>query len=321
MSMFFVFSHNFFPIANTFCMRKYTLHTLSSLFLALFLFTSCQSVAPNRDPSFSSDGSFPLVENSTPNADLTPELTPDPEQIPVPLPEPPPATNGAFWDVSDVDVSAIDPNRKLISFTFDDAPSRTIEPILAVFAAFNEENPDCPATATFFFNGKYFDSNTPHTLHAARALGMELGNHSYSHFDLTTLSETQLKDEIDRTDALLQKIDGKKHHLFRAPFGRINELVRSAVHTPILDWTIDTLDWTGATEEDIYHKIWTQKFSGAIVLMHDGYEPTVDALKRLLPDLKAAGYQVASVSAMAKAHACPLRNGGVYIRARKNGVG
>ena len=60
-----------------------------------------------------------------------------------------------------------------------------------------------------------------------------------------------------------------------------------------------------------------KKFSGAIVLMHDGYPATVEALKRLLPDLKKDGYQVVSVSAMAKAHGCTLRNGKEYIRARK----
>ena len=85
----------------------------------------------------------------------------------------------------------------------------------------------------------------------------------------------------------------------------------------MIDWTIDTLDWTGVSEEDIYNSVFNYKFPGAIVLMHDGYNNTVSALKRLLPDLKAAGYQVVSVSKMAKAHHCTLQAGKVYIRARK----
>ena len=84
-----------------------------------------------------------------------------------------------------------------------------------------------------------------------------------------------------------------------------------------MNWTIDTLDWTGASVDEIYSTVFEEKFSGAIVLMHDGYVNTVSALKRLLPDLKAAGYQIVSVSALAKAHNCRLRNGGEYIRARK----
>ena len=93
--------------------------------------------------------------------------------------------------------------------------------------------------------------------------------------------------------------------------------MKALVETPIIDWTIDTLDWTNASEDEIYERVWNNRFSGGIVLMHDGYPHTVYALKRLLPDLKADGYQVLSVSAMAKAHDCVLKKGKVYIRARK----
>ena len=222
-----------------------------------------------------------------------------------------------LWDMDTVDISEIDRKRKLIAFTFDDAPSKTLENILAVFAAFNEENPDCLASATIFFNGKLFNEQTTHLAYAAHALGFELGNHSHSHYDMTKLSEKELITEWQSTDILLEKIDGKKRHLLRAPFGNTNELIKSTATAPLIDWTIDTLDWTGVSEEAIYKCVFDNKFSGAIVLMHDGYEYTVSALKRLLPDLKASGYQVVSVSKMAKAHACSLYNGKVYIRARK----
>ena len=221
------------------------------------------------------------------------------------------------WDMSDVDISYVNPNRKLISFTFDDAPSKTMENIIATFASYNESNPDCRASASIFYNGGLVDKNSIHLLHTAHILGMELGNHTHSHLDLTTLTPAELKEEIDKTDEILARVDGKKKHLFRAPFGKINDEIKGQVETPIVDWTIDTLDWTGVSEEEIYNRVWNERFSGGIVLMHDGYPHTVDALKRLLPDLKADGYQVVSVSAMAKAHGCALKRGGVYIRARK----
>lgn len=230
---------------------------------------------------------------------------------------PPAKTAPEIWDVSDVDISEIDPNRKLIAFTFDDSPSRTLENIFAVFAAFNEENPDCKATATVFFNSSLFDASTPHLLLTASALGFELGNHTHSHADLTTLSAAELRSEIDRTDELLAEADGKPRHLLRPPFGKANEQVKAAAETPIIDWTIDTLDWTGVSEDEIYNTVFDNRFSGAIVLMHDGYEHTVDALKRLLPDLQADGYQVVGVSQLAKAHGCTLKKGRIYIRARK----
>jgi peptidoglycan/xylan/chitin deacetylase (PgdA/CDA1 family) len=192
-----------------------------------------------------------------------------------------------------------------------------LENIFAVYAAFNEQNPDCKASATFFFNGILFDNENIQLLHTALAMGFELGNHTFSHFDLTTLSETELKAEIEKTDEILRRADGKNYHLLRAPFGKINDTVKQISPTPLIDWTIDTVDWSGANAEEIYQTVTTQCFSGAIVLFHDGYPQTIEALKRLLPDLKEQGYQIVSVSQLAKAHGCTLQSGKVYIRARK----
>ncbi len=226
-----------------------------------------------------------------------------------------------IWDVSNVCIDNVDSTRKLIAFTFDDAPAKTLESIVSVFAAFNESNPDCPATATVFCNGHRITANGMQLLKAAHLIGFEMGNHSYSHTDLTVLTNEQLQSEIMRTDKLLRTVDGKATHLFRAPFGNVNENLRAVVHTPIISWTIDTLDWTQINENHIYDTIIDHLFNGAIVLMHDGYEDTVYALKRLLPDLKARGYQVVSVSQMAKIHRQNLERGKVYIRVRKNGNG
>ncbi|MBQ8291742.1 MAG: polysaccharide deacetylase family protein [Clostridia bacterium] len=222
------------------------------------------------------------------------------------------------WDVSNIDVSEIDPSKKLIAFTFDDAPSKTLENILAVFASFNETHLDCKANATVFCNGHLINQASLQTLHAVSALGFELGNHTYSHPNLTKLSPSEIQTEIENTDALLKCVDGQPIHLFRAPFGAINETVKSLVTTPVIDWTIDTLDWSGVSEEEVYNSVFNQKFDGAIVLMHDGYPNTVSALKRLLPDLAAENYQVVSVSQMAKVNGCALKTGKVYIRARKS---
>ena len=131
------------------------------------------------------------------------------------------------------------------------------------------------------------------------------------------LSEQDLLSEIAKTDEILQRADGKPYHLLRAPFGRINETVKKIAPTPLIDWTIDTIDWTGANADEIYNTVMQNRFSGAIVLFHDGYTPTIEALKRLLPDLQDDGYQVVSVSQLAKMHNCRLQRGKVYIRARK----
>ncbi len=231
------------------------------------------------------------------------------------VPDIPPSNE--FWDTSKTDISHVDKNRKLVALTFDDAPAKYLENLLAIFAAFNEKNPDCRATATIFCNGLRIDKNMAPLLHSAVALGWELGNHGYSHKDLSRLEKINLKEEIERTDRLLFSIDGQEKHLLRAPFGNVNELVRDCAQTPIISWTVDTLDWTGVAPEEIQKSVLDGLFSGAIVLMHDGYGNTVKALKTLLPALKERGYQAVSLSQMIKAHNCTFRRGGVYIRARK----
>lgn len=276
-----------------------------ALFLVCaFLFVGCISDKP-RSPDKGLLAA-PPPSYSPPKAPVIPHAeTPTPQE------------SANAWDVSDLSLSHIDPARKLIAFTFDDAPARTLENILAVFAAFNENNPDCKASGTLFVNGKRAENYSPVLLSTAYAMGFELGNHTHSHYDLTTLDEQTLQEEIQKTDDILARIDGKPRHLFRAPFGKTNERVKQAVFTPLIDWTIDTLDWTGIPADDVYNAVFAQRFSGAIVLMHDGYPNTVTALKRLLPDLKADGYQVVSVSLLAKAHGCVLERGKTYIRARK----
>lgn len=221
------------------------------------------------------------------------------------------------WNTDDTDISQVDKSRKLIAFTFDDAPTSHTERLVAIFAAYNEKHPDCPAGGTLFFNGIRLAPQDKTLLSAALTVGFELGNHTHSHFDLTTLSKDQLLKEIQSVDDYLQTVDGKPRHLLRAPYGKLNDTVKAVACAPIIDWTIDTLDWQNRSADDIYNTVLNGVFDGAIVLMHDGYPETHKAVKRLLPDLKQAGYQVVSVSQLAKANGCVLETGGVYIRARK----
>lgn len=222
-----------------------------------------------------------------------------------------------FWSTKDVDITSVNPHRKLIALTFDDSPDKTLEKLIAVFLGYNAAHPDAPATATIFCNGCRIHTPVDTVLYTAVTAGFELGNHTQNHKKLTTLCREELQQEIDKTDKRLSRYDEKSRHLFRAPYGELNDEACSLIPAPIISWFIDTLDWTGISAEQIYDTVWQNKSSGAIVLMHDGYENTVTALKRLLPDLYEAGYQAVTVSQMAKAHGCALKIGSVYTRARK----
>lgn len=216
------------------------------------------------------------------------------------------------WDTADTDISKVDANRKLIAFTFDDAPDSTLKSLTEVFEQFNEQNPDCPASATFFCNGIRIDSGTFPLLKKAYQAGFELGNHTDSHKNLLTLSSAEIRKEIDAVDKILQKIDGKPVHLLRVPYGNYNDKVRREAQAPLIDWEIDTEDWKGISADRIFNEIYSKRRPGSIVLMHDGYRHTVEAVSRLLPLLKAEGWQVVGVSQLSKALGRSFFAGKVY---------
>lgn len=221
-----------------------------------------------------------------------------------------------FWSVENEDVSLLNPTKKYLSFTFDDAPTINLPTLVEAFSDFNKNNPDCVASATVFYNGINLNEYTLPYIQSAYEAGLELGNHTYSHCDLRKLSKEELAVEIDLVDEFLQKIDGKPRHLLRAPYGAVSDDFRAIAQTPILDWSVDTLDWTHNSADEICEKVLNGLQSGAIVLFHDGSYHTVEAVQRLLPLLKEKGYQVVSVSKLSKIHTCPLRIGGLYTRAR-----
>lgn len=216
------------------------------------------------------------------------------------------------WNTSYADVSHVDKAKKLVSFSFDDAPDNTIRKLVDVFTQFNEENSDQPASATFFINGIHVDDGVKKTLKTAWEKGFELGNHTYSHKNLTKLSDKQIREEIDKVDEILKDIDGRERHLVRAPYGRIDERVKKQSAAPFIDWSVDTEDWTGISADRIVSAVFKGIFPGAIILMHDGYPHTVDAVKRLLPALKEEGYQVVNVSQLAKISGVKMCAGKLY---------
>lgn len=260
-----------------------------ALMLPCFLFCGCHSVS--HKPS-------------------TPDISPKP-------PVPKTSVVDGIWQTDDVDISRVQADKKLVALTFDDAPTSKLNALLDVFVTFNRQHPNTPATATLFCNGHGLLSRHREGLETAFALGMELGNHSFSHKHLPLLSPEKIKEEIARVDCLLEEIDGKPAHLFRAPYGHLDDKVIDQVQTPIIDWYIDTEDWANQSATTLIERVWERIEDGAIILMHDGYDSTVEGVRLLLPALLNKGYQAVTLSQMAKAHHCPLAAKKVYTRARK----
>ena len=203
--------------------------------------------------------------------DLTVEIIPDPL---------PPAPS------EDVSLPAYDEQgRPIAYFTFDDGPSQFTPQILDTLRRHE-------ATGTFFMIGSEAQAN-PELVDRVRREGHAIGNHSWSHPDLTTLDEKQVAQQITKTDSVIGEAK-----CVRPPYGATNDRVRAQLtelgKTQVL-WTIDTLDWSRPGVTKIEKNIMGPMAPGAIVLMHDGggsRDQSVAALERVLTELDEAGYVV-----------------------------
>jgi peptidoglycan/xylan/chitin deacetylase (PgdA/CDA1 family) len=182
---------------------------------------------------------------------------------------------------------ASDPWGNTIYLTFDDGPGGSYtDEILEVLA----EN---DAKATFFQLGQNAAAD-PVRAQAVLAAGHTLGNHTWSHPDLTKLTRAQVDQEIARAQMLLESF-GAEVNCFRPPYGASNTMVNTAIADAGLKkqmWNVDTRDWSRPGTDAIVDVLLTAT-PGDVVLMHDGggnRSQTVEALAIALPQLTAKGY-------------------------------
>lgn len=171
---------------------------------------------------------------------------------------------------------------EVVYLTFDDGPGPATLPILSVLE-------QTGSTATFFQLG--INARGQQAAQAAiRAQGSNIGNHSYSHPDLTKLTSADVEAQI---------ADGVPGACFRPPYGATNPTVRRAIRAAgarqVL-WTVDTLDWTRPGVSSL-RRIGSSPavHGGSIILMHDGggdRRQTVAALPALISNIQARGYAV-----------------------------
>ncbi|MCP3028422.1 LysM peptidoglycan-binding domain-containing protein [Halobacillus sp. A5] len=185
---------------------------------------------------------------------------------------------------------------KLIALTFDDGADGTnVETILQTLSTYNIK-------ATFFLTGTGINHH-PDKIKLIHSRGHELGNHSYTHSDFTTLTSAEIKDELERTEFLVRNTTGQTTKpLFRAPFGAVNSAVLDTAgnsgYSQTIHWNIDTVDWKGNSSADIRNRVLNHVVPGSIVLMHTGAgaSGTPGALPGMIQGLKDKGYQFVTVS-------------------------
>lgn len=177
---------------------------------------------------------------------------------------------------------------KKIAITFDDGPNEMTVAVLEVLKKYN-------AKAAFFCIGKNIESN-PKILRETINQGHTIGNHSYSHspfFDF--YNKTKVIAEIEKTDALIEAVLGRKTTLFRPPYGVTNPSIRKALAVTkhkTIGWNIRSLDGVVKNRKFLLDRIIKRIKPGGIVLLHDTSIETVDVLEQLLFFLEKNNYRV-----------------------------
>ena len=192
--------------------------------------------------------------------------------------------------------------RKTVALTFDDGPHpRYTEEIAAILKQYN-------VPAVFFTVGRNIgtiDAQGRVSLGANAKISRELldqgyavGNHSYSHAQLSKDTGDVLRKEISDTDLILRAMDARRSPLFRFPYGAHNAealQLLNVEHLRSVMWNVDSLDWADPVPSSIADRVMrsVDKEGRGIILFHDIHEPTVKALPLVLERLVADGYRFA----------------------------
>ena len=201
----------------------------------------------------------------------------------------------------------IDINKKMIALTFDDGPNYNTSKILEILNKYN-------VRATFFVLGSKINHNEK-IIKTMDEYGMEIGNHTYSHKLMTSMSNLDIIKEVEYTSDLIYNIVGKYPNLVRPSYGSFNKKIKESINMPIIIWNIDTLDWKSHNSKKIVSRVMNKVSDGDIILMHDIYSATVRAVDILVPKLISEGYQLVSVSELFYYKNINLENGKVYGKA------
>ena len=198
----------------------------------------------------------------------------------------------------------IDPSKKLVALTFDDGPSEYTKRILRTLKQYD-------SVATFFVVGNRVELFED-VLKEELEIGCEIGNHTYEHKVLTELNAEQIWLQIYRTNEAVKKVTGEYPTLMRPPCGYDNGSTNCIIAMPLILWSVDTKDWQTQNCYCSVQTVLENVKDGDIILMHDMYEASAEAVETIVPSLIAEGYQFVTVSELAEYRGMILQEGEEY---------
>ena len=179
---------------------------------------------------------------------------------------------------------------KLIALTFDDGPSsantgRLLDGLKAR-----------GAHVSFFMTGENAKRN-PSLVKRAYEEGHQICSHTYDHALLTDLTNAEIKQQLSKTNNILDDAIGYDlAYSLRPPYGGYSDRVLNTVGTPCYYWSVDTRDWESRNANAAYNMFMKYAKDGSIVLMHDLYGTTVTAALNAIDTLKKQGFEFVTLN-------------------------
>lgn len=181
-----------------------------------------------------------------------------------------------------------DTAKRKVALTFDDGP----DPDYTEKLLDGLKKRD--VKATFFLLGKQVDAY-PEIVKRMYKEGHVIGNHSYDHVNLATLSDTDAANQIKRTNEAIHKITGKYPQYLRPPFGNEPQNQDCAKDMITVLWDVDPLDWCCGSSSNVVCKVIKSVKEGDIILLHDASKSSVEAALQIVDELTEKGYEFVTV--------------------------
>lgn len=190
-----------------------------------------------------------------------------------------------------VPIYSVNTEEKRVAISFDAAwGADKTEKIMEICSEFG-------VRATFFLVG-FWVEDYPEMTKKIYENGFEIGTHSNTHPDMTTLSADGQRLELETSVNLIKNITNQDVKLFRPPYGAYNDtLINTAESLGLttIQWSVDSLDWKGLSAMEITNRILNGVRSGSIILCHNNSDHILDALPLVLDRLQKKGYTVGAV--------------------------
>ena len=177
---------------------------------------------------------------------------------------------------------------KKIALTFDDGPNVACTGRL--LDGLKKRN----VRATFFVIGKNAKKN-PKLTKRIYEEGHMIGNHTYTHIDMSKVSEGKAGKELKKTSRTVHAITGEYPQYMRPPYGVCSQKLEESLDMILVRWTIDPLDWKTENTNEIVKKVVTKAEENDIILLHDCYKSAVDAALKIIDILQKKGYEFVTV--------------------------